>query len=260
LEARIDFTAGEPVEGDFALQQDNGDRALARITWERYPWVGTAAFDELGFRFKPLDFSFAPLRLTEFADGAAGFLYPSGNSGFPGGNLGFPEGNLGFPGGNPLGDPRLTKRTLVNFAVVIERPSAEFEGAIEQIELDRGITLSSAEYLRGKTVSSGLLSSDLLSSGLLSVTEYQSGRPVLQRIDLDLDERMETIRWFRRDGPPGGEYPFEYVPVWESSESDWDGDGVYETGEEYLPDRTVVRSWDMNQDGVKEFTVINSSN
>ncbi|GHV88959.1 hypothetical protein AGMMS50267_13190 [Spirochaetia bacterium] len=226
LEWRIGFIAGEPAEGYFALQQDNGDRAVAQITWERYPWVGNAAFDGLDFRFKPLDFSVTPLRFTELVEGgtAEAFLYPAGDS---------------------RGFPRLTRRTLMSFAAVIERPSAEFEGAIEQIELNRGIPLSAAEYLPWMT---------------LSVTEYQSGRPVLQRIDLDRDGRMETVRRFRRDGPPasGDEYPFEYVPVWESSESDWDGDGVYETGEEYLPNRTVARSWDMNNDGIKEFTVINS--
>jgi hypothetical protein len=225
LEWRIDVIAGEPMQGDIALYRDNGDRAAAQILWERYPWVGEAAFDGLSFRFKPLDFSFAPLRFTEFVEGrpAEAFLYSAGD---------------------PIGPPRLTKRTLVNFAAVIERPSAEFKGAVEHIELDRGIPLRSVELLRGKIVSR---------------TEYQSGRPVLQRIDLDLDGRMETIRRFHRDGPKAGDgYPFEYVPVWESSESDWDGDGVYETGEEYLPNRTVARSWDMDKDGVKEFTVINS--
>jgi hypothetical protein len=36
------------------------------------------------------------------------------------------------------------------------------------------------------------------------------------------------------------------------SESDWNQDGYYEYGEEYLPDGTVLRSLDLDLDGVRE--------
>jgi hypothetical protein len=107
--------------------------------------------------------------------------------------------------------------------------------------MEQGIPLSGAEYLRGRTV---------------SITEYRNGRPVLRRLDLDLDGRMETLRRFRAAGEPAYD-PFGREAIPESSESDWDGDGIYETGEEYLPDGRTTRSWDMNKDGIREYTEIN---
>jgi hypothetical protein len=129
-----------------------------------------------------------------------------------------------------------------------ERPSREFQGAVERVTLGRGVPLRSAEYLEGR---------------MISVTEFILGRPTVQRIDLDLDGRMETIRRFRREAgtpDPGEGYawdsPWEYAAVLAASESDWDGDGVYETGEEYLPSGAVARSWDLDKNGVREYTVI----
>jgi hypothetical protein len=128
-----------------------------------------------------------------------------------------------------------------------ERPSREFQGAVERVTLARGIPQRSAEYLEGR---------------MISVTEFILGRPIVQRIDLDLDGRMETVRRFRREaGPPDSGEGFlwdnpEYAAVLVASESDWDGDGIYETGEEYLPSGAVARSWDLDKDGVKEYTVI----
>jgi hypothetical protein len=85
---------------------------------------------------------------------------------------------------------------------------------------------------------------------------------VLRRLDLDLDGRMETLRRFRAEPfPSAGEDsargPFKYRAIPETSESDWDGDGIYETGEEYLIDGRTARSWDMNRDGIREYTEIN---
>jgi hypothetical protein len=153
----------------------------------------------------------------------------------------------------PEVDPRslrLSKRALTVSSLTIERPSAEFRGALDRIELDRGIPRRASEWLEDR---------------LVSVTEFVLGTPLLQRVDLDLDGRMETIRRFQpREVPPGGDSPgtdfgaepLEYSRVLLSAESDWDGDGIYETGEEYYPDGRVARSWDMDRDGIKDYTVI----
>jgi hypothetical protein len=122
---------------------------------------------------------------------------------------------------------------------------------VEWIDLDRGIPLRAVEILNGRPV---------------SVTEFVMGKPVSQRADLDRDSRMETIRRFRAaavapdDGaaPSSGdatwEDPLDYKKVVEFSESDWNGDGIFETSEEYLLDGSVVYSWDMDGDGVREYS------
>jgi hypothetical protein len=139
--------------------------------------------------------------------------------------------------------PRISRRSLVSFSVVIRRPSAEFKGAVEWIDLDRGVPLRAMEVLNGRTV---------------SVTEFVMGRPLLQRIDLDLDSRMETLRRFRR--APGAsdaaadETAIDYRRVVEYTESDWNGNGVFETSEEYREDGSVVYSLDMDEDGIREYS------
>jgi hypothetical protein len=42
----------------------------------------------------------------------------------------------------------------------------------------------------------------------------------------------------------------------EFSESDWDGDGIYETTEAYREDGSVIRSWDMDRDGIREYSEV----
>jgi hypothetical protein len=132
---------------------------------------------------------------------------------------------------------------------------------VEWIDLDRGIPLRAVEILNGRPV---------------SVTEFVMGKPVSQRADLDCDSRMETIRRFRAAavapvgaapvgaavsgaaGTTSGEAPWEdpldYKKIVEFSESDWNGDGIFETSEEYLLDGSVVYSWDMDGDGVREYS------
>ncbi|MDR3138848.1 MAG: hypothetical protein LBT95_04140, partial [Treponema sp.] len=133
---------------------------------------------------------------------------------------------------------RLSKRSLIFFSRVIERPSAEFEGAVERIDMDRGTPQGAAEFLAGR---------------LVSTTEFLLGRPRLQRADLDLDGRLETVRLFRMD-PVKESYGGDYKRDIEFSESDWDGDGIFETGEQYFPDGTLLRSWDTDKDGKREYT------
>jgi hypothetical protein len=61
---------------------------------------------------------------------------------------------------------------------------------------------------------------------------------------------METVRRFRRPQPPWD--PLDYRSLIASSQSDWNGDGTYTTGEVYPADGSVVYSWDMDGDGIRE--------
>ena len=61
----------------------------------------------------------------------------------------------------------------------------------------------------------------------------------MERLDLDLDGRMETVR---RYGPDG---------TLILSESDWDGDGIYEYAETPV-EGGVRKSWDLDRDGIRE--------
>jgi hypothetical protein len=94
----------------------------------------------------------------------------------------------------------------------------EFPGAIEVVELSASIPIRAREYLNGR---------------MISETDFLRGRPIAQRIDLDLDGRMETFRRFRRvslvvDGIlPPPETLLDYERDFEYVESDWDGDGIF---------------------------------
>jgi hypothetical protein len=140
----------------------------------------------------------------------------------------------------PEADPsllRLTERTLVSFALNVIRPSVEFPGALEYLELEGGIPRRATEILEDRTV---------------SVTEFALGKPRIQRLDLDLDGRLETIRRFR-EGPASGENPLVYEKILESVETDRDRDGLYEIMERFLHDGTSVYSWDSDGDGVRDY-------
>ena len=52
------------------------------------------------------------------------------------------------------------------------------------MELNQGIPVRAREFVDGLMVSE---------------TEFLRGRPQLQRVDLDLDGHMETVRFFRRN-------------------------------------------------------------
>jgi hypothetical protein len=68
---------------------------------------------------------------------------------------------------------------------------------------------------------------------------------------------METVRRFQEeDREFGGENLPDYKKIIRFSESDWDGDGIFETSEQYLSDGTVVYSWDMDGDGKREYSEI----
>jgi hypothetical protein len=128
---------------------------------------------------------------------------------------------------------QISRRALVSAALAIEEPGRTIPGSIERTELQEGVKRRGREFL-GDT--------------LVSETEYLLGQPLVQRIDMDLDGRLETLLRFRR-----GNFPPEDTAEPASSESDWDGDGVYEYGELYEGDR-IIRSWDMDGDGAREAT------
>jgi hypothetical protein len=231
---RVFFSAGVPreaelvmlpeVSGDggierpfFAFPVRDEDRVKALIRWDQYPFVLRVESEGISYILRPRDFSFSPLALEEFiAGGTTPFLFPSWNPQYG----------------------RLSKRSLVSFSRIIERPGTEFAGAVERIDMDRGIPQKATEFLEGRIV---------------AATEFLLGRPRIQQIDLDLDGRLETIRRFRAD-LPGEFYPEIYKRDIEFSESDWDGDGIFETGEQYFPDGSLLRSWDMDRDGIREYT------
>jgi tetratricopeptide (TPR) repeat protein len=209
----------DPAAEGFAIPVRDEDRTRALIFWERYPGVQYAELEGITYIPPPGDFLFSPVRFIALAEGA--------------------EPGLGYPVFDPR-SVRISRRILVSFAKTIRRPSREFEGAVEWIDLGRGIPLKAAEILDGRPV---------------SVTEFNRGRPLTQRIDLDLDGRMETLRHFQDQAVEDGaeELP-DYKKIIRLSESDWNGDGLYETGELYLSDGTVVYSWDIDGDGVREYS------
>jgi hypothetical protein len=156
-------------------------------------------------------------------------------------------GNLSIPGVGrelailyPEADPQqvyLSGRALVSFALAVTRPSLEFPGGFERIELDRGIPRRALEIVKGQVV---------------AVTEFVRGQPRIQRLDLDLDGRMETIRRFREGAAAEG--PLDYERILESVETDRDRDGLYEVGEQFLSDGTIIYSWDTDGDGIRDFS------
>jgi len=136
-----------------------GSRREALIQWERYPAVLDAELDGARFIYRPLTFFFSPITVDE--------LWRSG---------------VYFPRLDPY-NPPLTRRYLVSQALRVERPSLEFNNGIEVIELNQGIPAGAREYI-------GEL--------MVSETEFQGGRPLFQRVDLNADGRMDTMRFFRR--------------------------------------------------------------
>jgi hypothetical protein len=106
--------------------------------------------------------------------------------------------------------------------------------------MDRGIPVRAVEIFEGKTV---------------SFTEFVLGRPRVQRLDLDLDGRIETIRRFR-EGAVSEENPLVYEKILESVETDRDRDGLYEIAERFFPDGTSIYTWDTDGDGIRDYSEI----
>jgi hypothetical protein len=173
------------------------------LWWEQYPAVLHAELEDRRYTPRPADYFYTPLRFAPLVEG--GPDYPLRQE--------------------PL--PVLTERSLLAFSAILEQPNAEFPGGRERIELRGGVPVKSWIYLDGKTAAE---------------TEFSEGRPRIQRLDLDMDGRIETVRHFSALRPYS-------VAV---SESDWDGDGIFEYAETFQEDGTIKKSWDLDKDGTRE--------
>jgi hypothetical protein len=193
---------------------ESGFLAAGSITlyWQEFPSVRQAEKDGLRYDFAPRSLFFSPFRLQELC-----------------GETLFPEPDV-YAGS-------ITERTLAGFALAISRDSKNFVGAEEVVTMLDGIPVSAEERLQGK---------------LVSETEFDRGFPVVQRLDLDLNGSLETVRRFRMERTHDY-YPFhEIIPMHQVS--DFNDSGVAEYKEEYAADGTVSRFWDMDEDGVYEYS------
>lgn len=138
-------------------------RQTAEITWEIFPAILEVELDGARFIPRPMDFHFSPIRFVG--------LWGSG---------------LLFPQRDQLA-PALTRRVLVYNTLRVERPSPEFNEGIEIVELSAGVPIRAREFVDGR---------------LVSETEFQRGRPVLQRVDITLDGRMNILRRFAASTRP----------------------------------------------------------
>lgn len=196
LEWKIFFSDGLPSRASIVLSVEktagdltvparpvaDSERVRADLKWERYPYVESITVGSSTFRFSPVGFPFAPVRLIP--------LYPESSVFLP---------KIDFVA------PRLTERSLYSSVSVLERPGSLMAGSTERCEYSAGTILRSTETVRGAT---------------LAATQYRDGFPVVRRMDLDLDGRIETIARFKQN-------TFEIG----STETDFDGDGVFEKDE-----------------------------
>ncbi|MDR3114360.1 MAG: CDC27 family protein [Treponema sp.] len=242
-ELAVFFESGVPVRAEvpgmpefsytsapFAPPATAEERLMVTIQWEQYPAVGVAYLEGVQYRLKPFEFFFLPVYFKRLESG--GVWYPEREP--------FTRG--------------ISQRMLIADSLFIERPSREFAGALERVEFDHGIPQRAWELLDGRIV---------------STTEFHEGRPQTQRIDLDVNGHLETIRHFRpfRDVSPDRANLLDQLffgSLIEVSESDWDEDGLFEYKEQYVyaregeePARTiekVLRFWDIDRDGIREFS------
>ncbi|MDR2481352.1 MAG: hypothetical protein LBD07_03545 [Spirochaetaceae bacterium] len=155
------------------------------VEYDGYPAVRTISLGDVHYQFIPRDFYYEPVMLRPVFDGAP-LIFPE---------FSFEESNL-------------NERTLFSFSYSMERPSREFSGAVEEIRLLNGVRISSVERLNGR---------------IISEMQFIRGMPFIQRVDTDLDGRLETIRHFIQNSSGLITIPeIDYVEI------DWDGNGVYE--------------------------------
>ncbi len=217
-EGELDFQDGLPVAGTLAAEGERSsasapfarpvsreERGSLRIFWERYPAVRRAELGSHVFHAVPGAFHAAPVQMAGLF---GSFLYPRWDE----------------------RQARISERSLVSFSFAVERPGSLMDGSVERIELLRGIPQRALAVYGGRPI---------------AVTEYERGMPARQRLDLDADGRMETRRRFRVEASLPADYdPLRVEGRLEYSESDWDGDGLYEYTERYAADGSVERSWE----------------
>ena len=202
----IVFIAGTPQRAELTtLPSLEHGRAQTLILWERYPSVQRAVLGSETYLYAPGEFPFAPIIFEEIfsSDSYAGLLFPRSD----------------------LRNQGINRRMIAFNAVSFQRPSPEFEGGVEQVFLERGMPVR-AEVT--------------LNDAIVSVTEFENGYPVIQRLDMDVDGRMETVRRFDRG-------------IMRLSESDW-YDGVFGSAELYREDGSIVYIWDLDGDGTREYS------
>ena len=150
------FDSGLPVLAELALPEGQ-----AVVVWERYPLVRQVRVEGETFVFPLGEFRYLPIR---FANVGASLDY---------------EGML-LPDTDPL-SPALNLRMLGLAASVIERQSSEFPTGTERTVLQQGIPVLAEVFENGL---------------LISVTEFENGFPVVQRLDLSRNGKLETVRRF----------------------------------------------------------------
>lgn len=190
-EIRVLFEQGFPKEGYIAPFEGTLD---VQVFWDSYPTVEKFTAGDLTYIPAPSSFNYAPFTLKALVGS------------YPDVSVLFPEREFFIP--------RLTERALISFAAKIIRPGTIANDAIETIELSNGIPLRAVETRKGRIV---------------SILEFSLGKPILQRLDMDLDGRMETIRRFPSTiGITDSLNGLDYRNKFDVVESDWDGDGIYE--------------------------------
>ena len=168
------FEAGEPRRASEILLPELGSasiRRVAAIHWERYPAILEVEVEGVRYIPRPFEFHYAPFVFDN--------LWNSG---------------LLFPRRNHL-TPLLTRRTLVFNALRVLRPSLEFRGGIEIVELNQGIPVRAREFV-----------GDLM----VAETHFYLGRPQFQRVDLTLSGRKDTLRRFS-----SAYQPMELEDLWD---------------------------------------------
>jgi len=77
---------------------------------------------------------------------------------------------------------------------------------------------------------------------------------VIQRLDLDADGTMDTVRRFRKIAP--GDIGSDYLSSLESVENNRNGSGVFSSAKLYRQDGSIVYSWDLDGTGIRDYYFI----
>jgi hypothetical protein len=203
-----------PTKGLVALLNDkDGDYPVSElqyetVSWDPYPAVKEVLCGKETFFAKPDAFFFKPVSLerpfSEAKKGEPAFLFPNFES---------------LAG--------LSRRSCVMAAYKMTRSSEEFPDALEEVELSGGIPIGAAEYA-------------IKDGEKLSETDFRRGKPVREKVDLDMDGRMETVRVFPAamlKTPVLSDIVtlLNWPRVFQYAESDWNGDGIYEAVSGQVP-------------------------
>ncbi|GHU43873.1 hypothetical protein FACS1894190_14770 [Spirochaetia bacterium] len=184
----IAFKAGVPVSAEIFTSEGTEEKTPEKyfVTWSRYPALRDAVVEGAHYFFRSGEFFYKPFQFINLCGGEGGLLYPLRNS-----------------------TAGLSETSIVSASYYFERAGKDFDKSVEKFECSGGIILSSKEYLNGE---------------LVSVSEYKNGIIVKQRIDLDLDGRLETVRHYKNNS---GVAVLDYI------EGDWNGDNYYEYRENF---------------------------